>query len=526
MQRPARRVLRGRARAGERTDFMRAALHCCEYDELKLLFETEVSKEETLELVVPDVCADVASVLDVRGQLLLSSQKAKTNEITMSASVDVKVICVSEDGTVQCVTGVVPFEQSIAAEGVSENDCVIARCCLSNVEARTLNPRKLLLRAEVSIYAAAYGQQKASFCDGLAAGADSSIHLLQKEFDCCVVRSVRDKSFTVSDEYRLPADRGKELKLLSTVTAVNNVDVKGVGTKLIIKARADTTAVFLNTADGNLFDAAFSTEFSQIVEADAAGEDVDDTAFLQIKDAEFTCIPGREEGFAVSAQLYLTAQTIRREKRRQTYIADAYSNSQKLMVETERLKAPSCPSQRELHFELREKLPQKTPLSEISYVAVSTVYAEANVDSVTIRARLGGAGKDADGMPASVSMELYGKQDIDTHPGAKLTVLSVSSSAPSVIGASGEAELALSVTVVCAVASGREITAVMGITCDESAPALERGPSLIVLCSEREADLWSLAKKYRSTTDAIRAANGGEAVFDPAHRPLLIPRAR
>jgi len=505
---------------------MRAALHCCEYDELKLLFETEVTKEETLELVVPDVCADVASVLDVRGQLLVSSQKAKTNEIAVSASVDVKVICVAEGGAIQCISGVIPFEQSIAAEGVTENTGILVRCCLRSVEGRTLNPRKLLLRAELVIYAAAYGQQRTSYSDALAEGSDRSVHLLQKEFDCCAVRSVRDKSFTVSDEYRLPEDKGRDLKLLSTVTAVNAVDVKGVGTKLIIKANADTSAIFLNSADGSLFDATFSTEFSQIVEADAAGEDVDDTAFLQLKDAEFTCIPGRDGGFAVSAQLYLTAETIRREKRRQVYVADAYSNCKKLTVDTAQIKAPACPAMRELHFDLRERLPQKTPLSEIAYVAVSSVCAEANGNTVTVRSRLGGAGTDADGTPASVSMELYGKQDADMKAGAKLTVLSVSAEKPQVIGAAGEAELALSVCVVCSATSTSDITAVTSLTFDDDAPALEQGPSLIVLCSARDADLWALAKKYGSTTDAIRAANGGDTGFDADRRPLLIPRER
>ncbi len=307
---------------------------------------------------------------------------------------------------------------------------------------------------------------------------------------------------------------------------MNAVDVKGVGTKLIIKANADTSAIFLNSADGSLFDATFSTEFSQIVEADAAGEDVDDTAFLQLKDAEFTCIPGRDGGFAVSAQLYLTAETIRREKRRQVYVADAYSNCKKLTVDTAQIKAPACPAMRELHFELRERLPQKTPLSEIAYVAVSSVCAEANGNTVTVRSRLGGAGTDADGTPASVSMELYGKQDADMKAGAKLTVLSVSAEKPQVIGAAGEAELALSVCVVCSATSTSDITAVTSLTFDDDAPALEQGPSLIVLCSARDADLWALAKKYGSTTDAIRAANGGDTGFDADRRPLLIPRER
>lgn len=506
---------------------MRAALHCCEYDEQKLIFEAEVNREETLELIVPDVCADISAVLDARGQFLLASKKAGTNQITVAASVDVKAICTAEDGRPQCVSGVVPFDQTIPAEGVTEDSSLIVRCRLCGVEARLLNPRKLLLRCEAVLCIEAYDSEKTSLCDGAAAGADESIHLLQKTCACCPVRAVRDKSFTVSDEYRVSEEKGQDFRLLSTGTELNVADVKGVGNKLVVKAQADTTAVFLNVTDGGLFSSRFTTAFSQIIEVDARGEEFDDTVFLQLRDAEFTCIPGREDGFAVSAQLYVTAQAVRREKCQRTYVADAYSNAFPLKVGTAAVKTAGCPERRELRFDMQEKLPQKTPLSEIAYVAVSTVSAEASGGSVTVRARLSGTGKDADGQPAAVLLELYGKQDVELRPGARLNVLAAAAEAPSVLGAAGEASVMLSVIVSCSVSESGEITAVTSLEADEeTACAAQPRPSLVVLCAARDSDLWTLAKKYGSTTDAIRAANGGESDFSVSRRPLLIPRAR
>ncbi|MGI5978633.1 MAG: DUF3794 domain-containing protein [Oscillospiraceae bacterium] len=504
---------------------MRAALHCCEYDEQKLIFETEVSREETLELVVPDVCADIAAVLDARGQLLLASKKTGSNAVIISASVDVKVICAAEDGRIQCVSGVIPFDQSIPAEGVTENDSVIVRCRLMAVEARTLNPRRLLLRAEVMFCCEVYTPQRVSLCDGPAPDADASLHVLQKTFACCPVRTVRDKSFSVSDEYTLPEERGKNLKLLSTVTEVNVDDVKGVGSKLIVKARTETNAVFLNVDGDGLFSEHFSTAFTQIIEVEAAGDAFDDTVHLQLRDAEFTCLPGREGGFAVSAQMFLTAQAVRREKCERTYVADAYSNSCALRLTSAQVRSVSAPERKELRFDMQEKLPQKTPLSELSYLTVSTVSAEADGGFVTLRARLSGEGTDADGQPAPVFMELYSRQEFPEKPGARVTVLSVAAETPSVLGAAGEASVMLGVVVSCAVSESVEISAVTALAVDEDAPAAAPGPSLVVVCSQRECDLWTLAKKYASTTDAIVAANGGESGFSLSRRPLLIPRA-
>ena len=505
---------------------MRAALHCCEYDEQKLIFETEITREETLELVVPDVCADIAAVLDARGQLLLASKKAGEGSVSLAASVDVRAICAGDDGKKTCVAGSVPFELSIPAEGVTENDAVLVRCRLRSVEARALNPRRLLLRAEADFRVEVYAAQKVSLCDRPAADADESLHLLQKTCACCPVRSLRDKSFTVGDEYTVSVDHGRNLKLLSTATDLSVADVKGVGTKLIVKAQADTTAVFLNVDDESLFSVRFTTPFSQIVEVDAPGDDFDDTVVLQLRDAEFTCLPGRETGFAVSAQLYVTAQAVRRQNCSRTYVADAYSNACALKLTTAQIKTARKPETRELRFDLQEKLPQKTPLAEIGYLAVTTVTAEAEAGAVTVRARLSGAGTDADGSPASVSLELYGRQELDVKPGAKLTVLTALAEAPAVLGAAGEAAVMLGVVVTYSLSESAEISAVTALEADESAPAAEKGPSLVVLCSRREYDLWSLAKKYGSTTDAIRAANGGDEGFSVSNRPLLIPRVR
>ena len=505
---------------------MRAALHSCEYDEQKLVFETEITREETLELVVPDVCADVSAVLDTRGQLLLASKKAGDGTVAIAASVDVRAICAAGEGKTECVSGVIAFDLSIPAEGVTESASVLVHCRLKSVEARALNPRRLLLRAEADFCVAAYAPEKLSLCDCAAQDTDSSLHLLQQTYACCPVRFLRDKSFTVADEYTVSAEYGRNLKLLSTGTQLSVLDVKGVGAKLIVKAQADTTAIFENVDDGSLFSTRFSSSFSQIVEVDGGGGDYEDAVYLQLRDAEFTCLPGRENGFAVFAQLYVTAQAIRRENCRRTYVADAYSNACALKLTKAQIRTAGSPEKRELRFDLQEKLPQKTPLAEIGYLAVTTVTAEAEAGAVTVRARLTGAGTDADGSPAAVSLELYSRQEIEGDPGAKLTVLSALAEAPSILGAAGEASVLLGVTVSCLLSESSEITAVVSLEADEKAPAAEPGPSLVVLCSPRETDLWSLAKKYGSTTDAIRAANGGEENFSISRRPLLIPRAQ
>jgi len=148
---------------------MRVALHRVESDCLKPIYDNAVSKEETLEVVVPDVCADVGKLLDVRGQLLVTSQKARMNEILIGAAVEVTVLYAAEDsGKPQYVLANIPIEITIPANGVDDGVKLLTRAELCTLDARLLNPRKLILRAEVTAHVRAYAPSSFVLWDNLS----------------------------------------------------------------------------------------------------------------------------------------------------------------------------------------------------------------------------------------------------------------------------------------------------------------------------------------------------------------------
>ena len=505
---------------------MRVALHRVESDCLKPIYDNELLKEETLELVVPDVNADIGKILDVRGQFLLSSQKTKTDEIHLSASVEVTVIYAAEDsGKVQIVTAAIPFDQTIPAEGVTDSTRLTAHCDLCSLDARTLNPRKLLLRANVSMHVCAYNADKFVLWDNLADG-EASVHILQKEAEHCLIVGVREKSFTVSDEYTLPEDKGQNLKMLSANTKICVQDAKAVGNKLVLKAEAETTAIFLDENESTLFNNVFSSQFSQIIEVETFGDNIEDTAFIQLKDAEFTFIPSKDNGYTISAQLYLNAQVISMERKFSAYVADAYCNEHKLNSETVETRVMKYPVAKTLKLNMREKLPQKIQLEEILYVALTAVCAVSEDSDIVVKADISGVGKSENGELEPIGMEMKAEEDIGITKNQKINILSVCADQPAVIGSAHNADLSVDIVIEYNIEEYSELNAVSGIDADEEC-AMRNGnsPSLVVICSNKETDLWSLAKKYGSTMDMIKEANTVDGAFSINKRPLLIPRS-
>ena len=507
---------------------MRAALHRVESDCLKPIYDNLISKEETLELVVPDVSADIGKILDVRGQFLLASQKAKTDEIHIGGTVEVSVIYTAEDsGRVQYLMTSIPFDMAVPVTGADDNSKLVSRWELCCMEARMLNPRKLLLKACVSGHIVVYAPDKFALWDNLSEGEKAPVYILKKEAAHTLVVGVREKSFVVSDEYKLPADRDQNSKMISASTEVCMEDAKSVGNKIVIKAVAKTAAVFLCETDGSLFDCMFTTQFSQIIEVDSFGDNIMSAVNIQLRDAEFTVGSGRDTGPVYTASLHMNAQAVCRDNRVSTYIADAYSNEFKINMETADIKLMKNMPQNPLMLSAKCRMKPIENLAEIMYLCVSELCTEAEGNEIRVTVKLGGVGRCENGELEPLDMKLTADEKIELMRNQRLAIVSVCCDKPMMSGTAQNADISVGIELMYCVIEHSDICAVDSIEVCEDCPirACDR-PSLIVLCSDKESDLWCLAKKYGSTVDMIERANSFGDGFTAGCRPLLIPRAR
>ncbi len=507
---------------------MRVALHRVESDCLKPIYDNVISKEETLELVVPDVNADIGEILDVRGQLLVSSQKTKTDEVYFNASVEVSVIYAAEDsGKMQCVMSNIPLDMAVPVAGADENSKLCSRWALCCLDARMMNSRKLMLRADVTANVVVYAPDKFVLWDNLSDSEKESVCILKKEVEHTLVVGVREKSFVVTDEHKLPADKEQNAKMLSAETEICVQDIKEVGNKIIIKALAKTLAVFLNENDGSLFDNLFTTQFSQIIEVDTFSDNIMNTVSIQLKDAEFKMAANKDNAFVCLASLQMSAQAVSREAKLSVYVADAYSNAYKVNTECEDVRLMKSLPQSPITLNLKCKMKSGAALTEIMYAGVSEVCTELEGNAVRVSASVSGVGKSESGELEALDLKLNGEETVEVMRNQRIEIISVCCEKPMITGAPHSAELSVVFEIAYCIKEYSEISAVCALELCEDCQMYSGGrPTLVVLCSERETDLWMLAKKYGSTMDMIESANKINNEFSPKYRPLLIPRAK
>ena len=118
----------------------------------EVLADGTVCQEETLESIVPDACPDILRIVAVCGQAALNGKQAKEGMAQASGTVRAVILYQPEaGGGLRRMEVALPFTAQLEAPGLTDRGTVQACVRLRGAEARALNPRKVLLRADLAV---------------------------------------------------------------------------------------------------------------------------------------------------------------------------------------------------------------------------------------------------------------------------------------------------------------------------------------------------------------------------------------
>ncbi len=492
------------------------------YEHLAPVWTGSFSRDFTTESIVPDAMPDVASVVDAEGIVTLRSKETEAGAVTLAASVSASVMYMPEgDGPMQSLSVTVPVELRADAPG-ADTDCrTVARLRVRALDARTVNSRKLSVRVDVDWDIAVYQKRSLELAAALEQD-DGSVHILPRSAPMVTVADVREKTFVVTDEYQLPAGCAGAERILSQRAEAVVEDVKYVSGKVVFRGRIRAGLIFVGREDGRIYAGRYETEFSQIMEVDAAAPEASAETTLMFTGAYFDLPDRADENGRVTAELHLVAQTVCRQSGEADYIADAYSNRTALIAQTEQVTLVS--SVRPVF--MRQTVTGSAELmggpGEVLSVSAAvggvTVEGETVKTAVGIRAVIGLEG----GGYTTARCRLTAEFTTDIPAGTELKNVTVTAQDVFCAAAGGGLDVRAALQMEAVAVTKTALSAVTALSEDAEAWAdMPAAPSITLARVEPGADMWAVAKRYRSTVEAIAAANEGrEAGL------LLIPKAR
>lgn len=496
-----------------------------QYEQLKCyscVLDTVMRREEAQEAIVSDTYPDIASIVNASGMVMLSQCCISGDTISAEGRINAMVLYEPE-GTAgfQALEVQIPYRCSTEAASADERCHLHTSVQLHSVEVKVLNPRKVYVRAEVSLHVQAYRDDTCHYSVALNE-PDETLCTKQEQVELGYIAQVTEKRFPFEEFINLnPGSTPERLISWETVPYCN--EAKLVGSRVVFQGGLKTKFRFL-TAEGMYFTEDYDLPMSQVLEAGSAGEGAVPVIHLAISDGD-VFLDGND---AVQLHLEIQVWGIIYDQQRREVLTDAYS-----------IKAPSnCTSDtlssfcltahdvRTLSF--RQPLDVLMPSSEVveQSVQLCEMTNGDNPNEYKCRLKIHLCMRDSNGELSQMEQCCYVPIQLPTCACDMKWVECFLMDAVCISAAGGvevRGNLHLDYVFLCR----SSYTTLSTITVNGSAevePSLR--PSAVLRMLHSNETLWDLGKAYASTVEDIMTVNQINDEREAGNRFLLIPRKR
>ncbi len=290
------------------------------------------TQEQTQEVRLPDTMPDIGRVLGCWGQALVRSKEWRGNTMSVSGGVMAWVLYAPEGGGgPKSIDTWIPFQMRWDLPQTQRDGFITVLPLVKSMDARSTSARKLMVRANVSIFGKAMEPVEKDICDATDSSAD--IQLLRASYPMELPREAGEKLFQVDEELTLP--QAKMEAILRWEVQPQLLEQKVMAGRLVFRGKCDVHLLY--SADGGIYSFDAEVPFSQFAELDSDFSP-NGTARTDIVVTGMELNPG-EEG-KLWMKCGLAAQYTVFDRVMVQTVEDAYSPHHQVQMETEELQLP------------------------------------------------------------------------------------------------------------------------------------------------------------------------------------------
>ena len=479
---------------------------------LKPLLQETQAQEQTQELRLTDGMPDIGRVLGSWGQVILRGKEWRGDSVSCSGGVMAHVLYAPEDGSgLRTMETWIPFQMKWNLEEGKRDGEMRIQCLMRFLDARSVSPRKMMLRCGISCRMEAYRQETAMI--PVPGEMPEDVQLLKNRYPIRFPKYAGEKTFQTEENIPLP--NGGEL--VSCCLTPRLSEVRLLSGRLAIRGGGQLHCVYL-TGDGKLESRDMEIPISQLAEpeeefsSDASAEAVMAVTNLEAELAE-------DNQLRIKAGLLV--QYVIDDREILELVEDVYSPKRQVETEMEELELPRILEQKQVAVPVRQNLRQ--PAREIADVTYLPDFAALHRGE-NLQAELPGLFQilyyDEHGTLCGTTART--EENWDMPLGEKVRVdAAVLAGSPPTASAGGSIELKGETVISLQTSSRHGLEMVTALDLGEELEPASNRPSLILRRAGSQ-DLWNIAKSTGSTVQAIRQANSLEGEPEE-NRILLIP---
>ncbi len=474
--------------------------------------------EQTLELKLTDGMPDVGRVLAAWGQPILRGKEWNSDSFGITGGMTVWVLYAPEDGsTLRCAQGWIPCQIQWDLPSGTPEGHIRADLRTRFVDARSVSPRKIMVRAGFSALGESYVPGTGEVFT--PEEVPDSVQLLSNTYPVRMCVEAGEKTFRLDEVLTLPQSCPVPGKLICGILMPGVEEHRVLSNRLVLRGSANLHVLYLSE-EGQLFSWDFPVSISQFADLKGSfGSDAKGEFTLAVTDLELDL----DEECHFRLKCGIAAQYILEDVRMIRPVEDAYSPVQELETQRAELSVPAVLEETEPKLTARQQIHQEANI--VTDVTFLPDFPRQRRNGNELELEQPGTFQvlyyTPEGSLQASAARWEGKLQMPAHEDAGVYMALCGIAAPRAdITAEGinlSAELSLS----CKTVARQELPTVSAVKIGETKEPDPGRPSLI-LCRAGEESLWQIARENGSTMDAIRKASGFEGEPAPGQM-LLIP---
>jgi len=493
---------------------------------MESVFDQKLEQPVDGDITLPEYCPDILRILKTTMEPAVYSVQATNERAAIEGSARVIVLYSAEDGTLQSFEQSYPFSRSVEIPGLEEGAAVTAVVKTEFANGRAVSQRRLDVHGMLSCRVQARRKREDAVLTGVSGGG---IQTLCDTIKASSLEALAATTFSLNEVIEIDAMQPPVDQVILRQAVVVPSEVKAIKNKLLMKGNLETRVVYRSRGAQEPVQVLHVMPLSQIIEAAGVSEVTENTLRLRVNSLEIT--PKADSNGA--ARLLEIAARVGADVRGYApvdlaVVKDAYSTVGGVRPEMRRLET------RRLAESFRESFLAKESfdfgaqgIERVLLLSHEVMTPEGTVKPdgmhVTGKIKYHIVFEDSDGnlgvadkeMSYAYKKTLKSNENLTADVEVELLNVQESTSV-------GQLELRAELVAYgeVFVADGRSI---VGAVAESDGDAIvQRAPLTIYFASEGEP-LWEIAKRYRTTMDAVRQENELASDVAQAGQMLLIP---
>ena len=481
-----------------------------------------LAQEQTQELIIPDSMPDASRTLICCAEPEVQSKTNREGSLLVTGTLRTCCLYADEAGGLQLLTSELPFTVKLECAELREDTQTLVRCCVRSADSRLINSRKVLLRVSVLVQADGYEPQTQSM--SVLKDPPACLQLKTQTYETNAPVELSERAFQVSEELNLPDGRPQIARLVScSLTPV--VQEQGlVGSKAVLKGTANLQITYLDNENA-LRTLSFSVPFSQYCQMEG-DYDQDETleSVLLVTGVQLEPVD-TETGQKLLFGAGILAQCTVIQPQTLTLCEDAYSTRGDFQPQWQEQEYSMRLDAQTLREPIRPSFPAQASAVLDCRVYPDTMALERTADGVIVHVplRADTVYTDADGAVQSESFrtEVSCKTALDEDCACE-AVFQLQPEGYAAAG-SGAVELRYDAVFQLQSFAKQKLQNLVGGTLDLTRQPRAERASVVIRRTGAQQPLWDLAKRYKTTAQAIQTANHLTQPEADAGQLLLIP---